>query len=182
MKVLLLAGSAGKPSHTLGGLKKVAEELNKLSVETEIWDLKKENLPMADADYHKNPEDHPDEKVKRLVASANEADAIILGSPNYHNSFSGLLKNALDHLNIQNFYLKPVGLFTHSGGIRSTEPLGQLRLVARGLLGVAIPMQVATCNEDYDLIDEEYQITHEAMRERIQAFSEQLVQFANNLR
>lgn len=32
-----------------------------------------------------------------------EADFFILGTPNYHGSFSGILKNALDHLNMDYF-------------------------------------------------------------------------------
>jgi azobenzene reductase len=182
MKVLLLAGSSGAPSHTLGGIKEIEKQLEKVNIKTDLWNLKEENLPFADAKYHKCPADYPDEIVKRLVISANEADAIVLGTPNYHNSYSGLLKNALDHLNMDHFYMKPVGLFTHSGGIRSTEPLTQLRIVTRGLLGVAIPMQVSTCNEDYKWINNEYEITNEALRDRIASFCEQLIQFTLKLK
>ena len=46
-----------------------------------------------------------------------EADFFILGTPNYHGSFSGILKNALDHLNMDYFKMKPVGLIGNSGGI-----------------------------------------------------------------
>ena len=60
-----------------------------------------------------------------------EADFLILGTPNYHGSFSGILKNALDHLNMDHFKMKPVGLICNSGGIVSSEPLSHLRVIVR---------------------------------------------------
>ena len=36
--------------------------------------------------------------VERFVAALREADGVIIGSPGYHGTFSGLVKNALDHV------------------------------------------------------------------------------------
>ena len=33
-----------------------------------------------------------------LVADVRRADAVVIGSPAYHGSLSGVVKNALDHL------------------------------------------------------------------------------------
>src|SRR5699024_12018319 len=77
------------------------------------------------------------------------ADAIMIGTPNYHTSYSGILKNALDHLSINEFEMKPVGLFCNSGGMRNSDPLTQLRMVMRGVHAMVIPTQVSTCDSDF---------------------------------
>ncbi|MDN8880941.1 NAD(P)H-dependent oxidoreductase, partial [Staphylococcus aureus] len=41
---------------------------------------------------------------------------LILGRPIFDGSFSGILKIALDLLNLDYFYMKPVGLIGNSGG------------------------------------------------------------------
>jgi len=42
------------------------------------------------------------ENVAALRRQVQEADGIILGTPEYHGSFSGVLKNALDHMASRN--------------------------------------------------------------------------------
>jgi azobenzene reductase len=37
-----------------------------------------------------------------------EADFLIFGTPNYHGSYSGILKNALDYINMDYVKMKPV--------------------------------------------------------------------------
>jgi FMN reductase len=39
-----------------------------------------------------------DAGARRFVESVAEADALVVGSPGYHGTMSGLVKNALDHL------------------------------------------------------------------------------------
>ncbi len=69
-------------------------------------------------------------------------------SPVYHNSYSGVLKNTLDHLDIPHFRNKAVGLVSH-GGDGSTQPVDHLRVVVRGLNGIATPTNVCTRKDDY---------------------------------
>lgn len=183
MKILLLSGSSRTPSHTFGLTLAAAGELAKLKAYTSVWDLHTKPIPFADADYHKAPSSFPNPTVKALVSLAEEADAFVLGSPNYHNSYSGLLKNALDFLTMDQFYSKPVGLLTHSGGMRSTQAVDQLRIVVRGLLGVAIPVQVATCDSDFrfDEKNQRYVLSNESIEGRIEGFAHQLVHFARQI-
>ncbi|OUJ19665.1 FMN-dependent NADH-azoreductase, partial [Corynebacterium kefirresidentii] len=54
--------------------------------------------------------------TKAFQDKAMEADFLILGTPNYHGSYSGILKNALDHINMDYVKMKPVGLIGNSGG------------------------------------------------------------------
>jgi FMN reductase len=42
--------------------------------------------------------EHPVDAADRLVAAVRRADAVIIATPGYHGGMSGLVKNALDHL------------------------------------------------------------------------------------
>ncbi|MGD6879666.1 NADPH-dependent FMN reductase [Bacillus infantis] len=180
--ILLISGSLAVPAHTKCLIEETADNLNKLGCKTTVWDLHEKPLPMADPRNHNNPSENPINIVKEFVRAASEADAFVLGSPNYHNSYSGVLKNALDILNMDLFRDKPVGLVGNGGGIRSTQPIDHLRIVVRGLLGVAIPMQVASCNKDYDLKEDAYVIIADDLRQRIAAFSQQLLLYTQKLK
>jgi NAD(P)H-dependent FMN reductase len=145
----LLAGSVRKPSHTHALVAAIANRLASAEdATTEVWDLRTRPLPIADPAYHHNPEGHPNADVRAFVGAVASANAIVLATPIYHNGISGVLKNALDHLAIRHFYLKPVGLASH-GGSGTTQAVEQMRIITRGLLGHAIATQVCTAEEDY---------------------------------
>ncbi|MBO8164422.1 MAG: NAD(P)H-dependent oxidoreductase [Brevibacillus sp.] len=182
IRVLLLSGSVATPAHTHALIEAVAALLKQTGCEPIIWDLRERPLPIADPDYHYEPERHPEQVVQELVSLAKAADAFVLGSPNYHNSYSGVLKNALDTLNMDHFRDKPVGLVGNGGGLRSTQPLDHLRIVVRGLLGVAIPIQVASCRHDFERQADKYVITADDLKQRIAAFTQQLVTYAVKLK
>ena len=149
VSAFLLAGSVRKSSHTHALVAAIADRLATAEgATTEVWDLRVRPLPIADPAYHHNPEDHPNADVRAFVGAVDSANAIVLATPIYHNGISGVLKNALDHLAIQHFYLKPVGLASH-GGSGTTQAVEQLRIITRGLLGHAIATQVCTAKEDY---------------------------------
>ncbi|GAB6933306.1 NADPH-dependent FMN reductase [Calditerricola satsumensis] len=182
MNVLILSGSLRNPSHTRALLDEVATLLHERGCRVHLFDLAETTLPPCDPAYHRRPGDHPDPHVRRLVQLADAADAFVWGTPNYHNSYSGALKNALDHLTMDQFRNKPVGLVANSGGMRSTQPLDHLRIVARGLLAVAIPIQVATCDGDYAQEGGGYRLVDPTVKERLRHFVQQLVVFAERLR
>ena len=58
---------------------------------------------------------YPDD-VFRLRTEVKEAEGVILGTPEYHGSFSGVLKNALDLMGFDEFEGKMIGLVGVSGG------------------------------------------------------------------
>jgi NAD(P)H-dependent FMN reductase len=99
------------------------------------WDLRKRPLPLADPRFHEHPERHPAPEVRAFVEATTAADALVLGSPVYHNSYAGVVKNAFDHLAIPQVARKPVGLLPNGGGAVSTQAVDHLRLVVRGLGG-----------------------------------------------
>ncbi|HEX9942099.1 MAG TPA: NADPH-dependent FMN reductase [Thermoanaerobaculia bacterium] len=181
LRILLLSGSTREPSYTSVLTRAVQRALHRQGVETTFWNLRESTLPIADPAFHNDPRNHPDEVVRSLVTVAEASDGFVLASPIYHNSYSGVLKNALDHLTIAQFRYKPVGLASH-GGNRSSQAVDHLRIVVRGLLGVAIPAQVCTAAADYHTSENEPVLGSEEILQRVERFALELLVFAQTFR
>ncbi len=162
---------------------RIEELLLERNCKVYFWDLRTRELPIADPEFHRNPQDNPNPLVKELTAIATEADAFVLGSPLYHNSYSGVLKNAIDHLTIHQFNGKPVGLVAHGAERTVVQASDHLRIVVRGILGVAIPTQILTIETDFakQIRDGNFVITNDDVTQRMKAFSDQLVHFTTSL-
>ncbi|HKR11328.1 MAG TPA: NADPH-dependent FMN reductase [Pyrinomonadaceae bacterium] len=161
---------------------KVAESLADREITVRHWNLREAPLPIADPEFHNDPAQHADPTVREFVTVADSCDAFVLSSPIYHNSYSGVLKNALDHLAIAQFYYKPVGLLSH-GGNRSPQAVDHLRIVVRGLLGFAITTHVCTGSSDYRNTDDgSYELKAEEILSRIERFTTELVMLAQTFR
>jgi azobenzene reductase len=177
LHVLSICGSIRQPSHTQTLTAAVGMALEKGGMKPALWNLRECPLPVADPKFHDDPIQHTDERVRAFVKAAIMSDAFVFASPIYHNSYSGVLKNALDHLAISCCYYKPVGLISH-GGNQSSQAVDHLRIVVRGLLGVAIPTQVCTADSDYvDMDGKAYHLSSEAILKRIERFAAELTSF-----
>lgn len=98
MKIALICGSPSNKSHTHALLKYIEGLLTDKKVETLFWELKIKPLPVVQPQYHSNPIETPDEKVKEFVRFVDDVDGLVLGTPIYHGSYAGILKNAVDNL------------------------------------------------------------------------------------
>src|ERR1700682_2079809 len=179
MKVLLLGGSRNRPSHTSATLRIMEAEVSSQGHEPTRWDLGERAVPQPDPQYHHDPLLNPDPEVHRLVLAATAAQASVLASPNYHNSFSGLLKDALDNLGVAQFRGKAVGrqpnrlapalgnsqvgLASNGGGMPASQAVDQLRIVVRGLGGIAIPTQFITSDADWIKGPDGYELKSEML-------------------
>ena len=88
--------------------------------------------------------------AKRLLAELRRADGVILGSPGYHGAVSGMMKNALDHLEDMNRDAAPylhgraVGcIATAAGWQAAIATLANLRGIVHALRGWPTPLGVA---------------------------------------
>lgn len=179
MKVVLLDGSPAAPSRVGVLLAAIAGRLGDKGHETSVLELRTLNLPVNDPAYHANPGDHPDEVVRRFVAHIQNADAIVLGTPLYHGTFSGLLKAALDHLHNDAFEGKAVGLASNASGPRSAVvAAASLVPVARAMKGDVSNCMVGTCKADYGEKDGMFQIIEPAIIERVDLFAKELAAVA----
>ncbi len=90
------------------------------------------------------------EPAAELIESVRQADGLIIASPGYHGSVSGLVKNALDHLEAlsgdERAYLDgvPVGLIATAYGWQATgSTLATLRAIVHALRGWPTPLGAA---------------------------------------
>ena len=119
-------------------------------VRTELLDLKALDLPMME-ERLRFRDDAP-AGVAELSTKIEQADAIVIVTPEYSGGYPGVLKNALDYLKPE-FRRKPFGIITVSavdtGGILC---LNGLRQVVLHLGGVPIPasLMVARVQEAFD--------------------------------
>jgi len=88
--------------------------------------------------------------ARDLVAELALADGIILGSPGYHGSISGLIKNALDYAEDLRVDARPyfsgraVGCIATAGGwLGAVNTLGTLRDIVHALRGWPTPLGAA---------------------------------------
>ena len=117
------------------------------------------------------------------MSLVTRSDGFVLGSPLYHGSYSGVLKNALDNLHYDAFRNKPVALVSNSSSIRNVDhPCEHLRLVVRALFGYVLQCQIGTANTDYEEVKEEYTLTNEEIIERCHRLTKELISFTTLLK
>ena len=97
MKGLIIIGSAQVGSHTNALSKYLKGQLGEHDVEVEIFDLAEKPIhQLILLVQHKQLMKL--KTMSNLYRVAMEADFLILGTPNYHGSFSGILKMHLTTL------------------------------------------------------------------------------------
>ena len=87
-------------------------ESDAVGVCTDFLDLAKTGLSMCKSAAE--TDDHPGKRD--LVARVARAQGFVLATPEYHNSYSGVLKNALDLLSSEQLGDKMFGLIGIAGG------------------------------------------------------------------
>lgn len=139
LHVLALCGSLRPQGHTQQALTIALEGAQEVGATTTLLHLADYHLPFCEA--ADATDDHPG--VQQLRAAVQGACGIVLGTPEYHGSFSGVLKNALDLLGFDEFEGKMLGLVGVSGGqMGALMALNSLRVVGRALHAWVVPEQV----------------------------------------
>ena len=112
LKVLGISGSLKPNSSTSFVINLALEAAREKGAEIEFCEVSTAGLPFcdgrADADYP--------EAVHEFRTKIRESQGIIIGTPEYHNSLTGWLKNALDLCGHNEFEHKMVGLIGVAGG------------------------------------------------------------------
>ncbi len=170
MKIMILVGSADADSHSLHLGQTIQNELQSLGQEVKLINLVEYGLPLYQRSIER--ENKFDPKTRAFLDDSMEMDAFVWVTPIYHNSFSGMLKNALDWHHSAKFTNKVVGLASN-GSNRSPQAADQLMLVARSQHLTTIPMRVNTTESDFD---EDKNISDESIKLRIKEFASSLVQ------
>jgi FMN reductase len=123
-----------------------------------------------------------------VVEALRSADGVIIASPGYHGSFSGMVKNALDYAEDLRHddppYLedRAVGLIAVAHGWQTAVgTLNQLREVVHALRGWPAPLGVAV-NDSAGLIGDDAGTTDPAVVRQLRTMGQQVVTFALAMR
>ncbi|MBS1904544.1 MAG: NAD(P)H-dependent oxidoreductase [Bacteroidetes bacterium] len=175
MRVLGICGNMRPHSGTAAVLRLALASAERMGAQTTLYDIAAEPLPWCDA----RPDDttYPP-SVHRFRSLVREAQGIILATPDYHNSFSGSLKNALDLCNSDDFDHKIVGIIGVSGGSTGAiNAITQLRTVMRSLGAWAIPHQVSIASSGKLFAGPDV-IADPAVAQRIEKLGTDVVKYA----
>ncbi|MDX2231949.1 MAG: NADPH-dependent FMN reductase [Leptolyngbyaceae cyanobacterium bins.349] len=177
VKIVGFAGSLRPDSYSQLALKIAAERVAAFGAEVEILDLRSLNLPFCDGGD--NYPDYPD--VERLRQAVREADGLILVTPEYHGSISGVLKNALDLMGFEEFTDKVTGFISVLGGQSNSNALNDLRTITRWVHAWSIPEHVAI-GQAWKAFDAAGNLQDEALSKRLDEFAQSLVRNTQKLR
>jgi FMN reductase len=125
-----------------------------------------------------------------LNAAVRAADGLIIASPGYHGSVSGLVKNALDSLEMLRDDPRPyfdgraVGVIvTVDGWQAAGATLGALRAIVHALRGwntpIGVALNAAAARDSGGLFDGEGRLADRRDAWQVQTMAEQVVAFAN---
>ena len=173
--VVGLCGSLRQGSTTHAALTIALAGAKEAGAEVELLDLSKYQLIFhgAVADESEYPSD-----VFKLKEKVKRAHGILLGTPEYHGSFSGVLKNALDLMWFEEFENKVVGLIGVSGGrMGAGNALSMLRTVGATLRAFVIPNDVSIAQAS-EAFDENGNLHDPELAARVKAVGRQVTQYA----
>ena len=175
--VVAVSGSLRDTSYTRTALRYVLRAADEAGAETTLLDLREYDLPVYDPDVD---EQGDAAEATRLV---READAVALGTPVYHGSYSGALKNFHDYCGFDEYEDTTVGLLATAGGGSYGSTLDHLRITVRGVHGWVLPHQVGLRNAsqkfeaDPDAIDGR-RFRDPDLQERVEKLGRGLAEYA----
>lgn len=177
MKFVGIGGSLRPDASSYQALAVAIQRVEALGASAEILDLRQMQLPFCTGgdDYPGYPD------VMRLRETVQEADGLILATPEYHGGVSGVLKNALDLMSFDQLSGKVTGLISVLGGPSNSNALNELRLIMRWVHGWVIPEQIAI-GQSWKAFGEDGKLLDEKLSQRFDQFAESLVEHTRKLR
>ncbi len=177
LKILGIAGSLRKGSYNKGAIRAAAQNL---PPDTEMDIFKLNGIPVFNQDI----ESPLPEAVKEFKGKIVAADAILIATPEYNNSMSGVIKNAVDWgsrpMGDNSWDGKPVAIMSASpgrlGGVRAQIALRQA-FVFLNMHDLKQPEVIIS--GAMKLFDENGNLTDEDTRKRIRQLVEALVQWTS---
>ena len=167
LKVMAVIGSLHEQSVTRVVVNHVVDGLRAAGCEVDVLDLAAEPLPLVNPDSTFAADYYGPLKA-RVVA----ADVFVLGTPDYHGSISGAMKNFLDH-----FWKEFTGkLFapmvaSHEKGLTAHD---QMRTVARQCYAWSLPYAVSFMEKedvaDGKIISDKFRDRLEMMTRDVQVY------------
>ena len=180
IRILGISGSLRRHSFNRG-LLRAAQAVAPGGVEIDVFDLS--DVPLYNDDVNAAGTPQP---AAALQAAVLDADALLVATPEYNTSMSGVLKNAIDWASqpFPNHVLrdKPVALMGASPGRFGTaRAQGDVRSVLTALGCYVLPkprLQVGGAGEKFSV---EGDLQDETVRQQLRALLEALVEWTRML-
>jgi len=176
MKIAILLGSVreGRQTHKIAYY--VQKKLVERGHEVLMLDLGTEPVPLMNERYGR-AENQPAE-ITALAEKFKQADAIVLVSPEYHGSFTGVLKNALDYY-WKEFERKPMGVIaTGSGRMGGINASTQLQHIILSMGAYPVPYKLLVPQIQH-AFDEQMQPVQPELVKSAERFLDEFLWFAN---
>jgi len=170
MKVVTISGSVREGNNTNKALNVVELYLKSKNIEVVRIDALKFDLSLPGS------EDKEDSlKIQELVSSA---DAIVMATPEYHGSYSSVIKMIIENLGFPSVLSgKPVSLLgVAAGQLGAVKSLEHLRSVSAHLGMFALPKSVSIAAV-HTVFDEDGLIKDDAINSRLEGLGQQLIDF-----
>ena len=136
ISVVAVSGNRREDRSTRKALEVVLSAAREAGADTDLVNLARVDLPL----YHPDIDEQGDsERLKRTVRAA---EAIVIGSPVYHGSYSSTFRNFHDYCSKDEYADTAVGLVATAGGGSYGATLEHLRSTIRGVHGHTVPEQV----------------------------------------
>jgi FMN reductase len=120
-----------------------------------------------------------------LIDGLRRADGVVISSPGYHGTVSGLIKNALDYVEDMASDERPyfegraVGLITVAAGWQATgTTLATLRSIVHALRGWPTPMAVTVNSSVQQVFADDGSVSDPALLNQLDILAQQVVGFA----
>ncbi|MEO0533856.1 MAG: NADPH-dependent FMN reductase [Cyanobacteria bacterium P01_A01_bin.123] len=169
-KIVGIGGSLRTDSYSMQALHLAIQRTEALGAEVEVLDLREMTLPFCDGGN--GYPDYPDVVV--LQNTVQQADGLILATPEYHGSVSGVIKNALDLMSFDELDGKVAGLISVLGGQPNSNALNELRLIMRWVHAWVIPEQIAI-GQAWQAFAPDGTLKDEKLAKRFDQFAQSLV-------
>jgi FMN reductase len=178
IQVVGVGGSVDAESQSDRALRAVMAALTDLGAAVSVYSGEDLDLPP----YHSDAE--LPVRGREYIEAVRKADAIVIASPGYHGTVSGLVKNALDYLERLRLderpYLdgRPVGVIAVARGWQAAvATLGTLRQVVHALRGWPTPLGLAI-NSSVTVFDADGRTDDESTTTAVRAMAGQIMDFA----
>lgn len=177
MKITILLGTVRKERKSHSAAYYVAKSLEERGIDTDLIDLAKEQLPILGYETD-NTEDKT--RVKEIGERIDESDALIFVTPEYQGSFSGVIKNAMDHF-FPEFHKKPIGVVAASAGsMAGINASTQLQHVILSLGAFPMPFKLLI-PEIHKAFDDRYEPQNEKIVMNTDKFLDEFLWFSDAL-
>ncbi len=175
IRITGVCGSLSADGATRKALEIALKGAAEYDAETAFLELRNFNLVF----YGSVPQDEYPPDVLRLRKALKDSQGIILATPEYHGSLTGVLKNMLDLMRIEDFETKIIGLVGVAGGhIGAINSLNTMKTICRNLPCWVLPQEVSIA-DSAQTFNDDGKVKDPALEERLRNVGRQVVKFAS---